>query len=231
MPSRDIQFENINSLRKYPFAEDATMLSDKGEPIPVDIIKSLHITSLVSVDDVFCSGIHCGPRLVSISLSDKNGILLSCTCPGNISGTNDEYIEMTSHRKGVSGTISLYNPKTDSASAVTYRASTPAQTRIHRFCILEFPEVGVVKFIDDKSGEEISGQVTVKFNGGAVGASIAEQDTHKTTIKLSLNKNLASILSNPCIPTDLNTSCIAPVIQTINGVEPTEDGEIAIVLE
>jgi hypothetical protein len=39
------------------------------------------------------------------------------------------------------------------------------------------------------------------------------------------------ILSGGCTPTDLNKSCIAPVIQTINGVAPNSFGEIALVFE
>ena len=221
-----IQLENINELRKYPFSESSTLTSDSGDAFPTDIITELHVVAFFSVDSLRLSFMHVGPTLLSVVLSDAKGPVLSLSTTYNEQGF---IADMESLVDGISGTISI-GKKNPAYVGRTYRFSSSMQSGIHPFCILEFPNIGVSKIVDDVSGKSASGEINLTFEGGLV-PSVVSDDKLSPVVELSMPTNSINSLSNECLPTDPNTACVAPIIQTISGVSPTKNGEIAIVLE
>ena len=83
--------------------------------------------------------------------------------------------------------------------------------------------MGIQKFVDDKSGNEAVGDVKLSFGSG-ISVTVNNGKIH-----LAVTDSITNTLSSGCVPTSLNESCVAPVVQTINGVEPAFDGTIALV--
>lgn len=219
-----IQFENANELRRYPLSEDATCVDDTGVPLPDNVLVDMSVASFRALPGLRVSSVHVGPGLVSVSLSDDSGAVATATV---VAAAFEPYapVALDSLRDGVSGYVSF--GEIDRTSRAMYRFSTEAQSAVHPFCVFEFPGAGVIEFVDDSSGERVSGDVVFDF-GRYIDAHV-ESDGH--TVVLDLSDGMARTMDTGCVPTDLNTSCTAPVIQTINGVEPDSDGEIAIVFE
>jgi hypothetical protein len=220
------QLENINSLRKYPFSEGATLISDSGEDVPVNIVTGLSITSFVDCGTLHFSYIYVGPSIITVVISDNARPVLISTHLNDPAGYS---AQMESLVDGINGSITI-GQHNETLYGKSYRFSSDRQSGIHRFCILEFPRTGVIEFVDDVSGERVRGDVALSFSSG-IKASVEPGDDNKTKIVLSMPKAVSNGLSSGCVPTDLNSACVAPVIQTINGISPTEYGEIAIVLE
>lgn len=217
-----VQFENANELRKYPLSEAATCVDDSGRPFPDNIVVDLSIASVSELPHLRVSSVHVGPGLVSISFSDDNGAVATATA---VDPSDYEPVGLDPLRDGVSGHVVF--GRFDRSSRSTYRFSSAAQSAVHEFCVFEFPVAGVKAFVDDMSGGSATGDVVFDF-GRYVDARMSGDGS---TVVLSLSDSLARTLDTGCVPTDLNTSCLAPVIQTINGVEPDSNGEIAIVFE
>lgn len=217
-----IQFENANELRKYPLSEKASCVDDSGNSFPDNVVVDFSVASFSGLDGLRISSVHVGPGLVSTSFSDNAGIVATATSVG---ANPYSPVKLDPLRKGVSGYVSF--GEFDKSTRRTYRFSSPEQSAIHEFCIFVFPSPGVVEFVDDTSGEKASGDVVFDF-GRYMNASLSDD---RKTITLSVSDGVARTLDTGCVPTDLNKSCLAPVIQSIDGVEPDSAGEIAIVFE
>lgn len=219
--SSGIQLEDINALRKYPLSENSTLLDDRGVPIDNRIIVSLCIVSYVDIDAPRISYVYVGNGIVSIAISDNNGLV--ATFLGHDCEPSVEYT-MTPERKGVVCKV-VFGDAVSDGSVARHRFSSSEQSGIHEFCIVRVPGSIVTSVTDAMSGESFTGDISFAFSGGVY----AENTTDG--VVLSASDSLEKVLSTGCVPTDLNKSCIAPVIQTINGVKPNEFGEIALVLE
>ena len=218
-----IQLENENALRNYPLAENVTTVSDDGSSFPYSLITGLNISSYVELEDTRISSIYEGPGLVSVVISDSAGVVATAT------STESGTVRLSSMRDGVFGSVTFYM-----SDAVTqprrYRFSTPEQSAISSFCILVFPFGGVKKFEDQSSGEEATGDVKFDF-AGKVKSTCSELDNGGMNVDLSLLPAAVKAVDGNCIPMSLSEACISPVIRSINGLEPNENGEIAIIFE
>lgn len=222
--NRQIQWENENALRKYPLSELATCVDDAGKEFPTGILTGLSIVSFSKLDGPRVSSLYVGPRLVSLIISDGSGPIASATVT-DVKPFSQVALEPT--RPGVSGSVEF--GEFDASAPSSYRFSTVEQSGILPFCVVEFPDSGITEVVDDISGESATGVVSFDF-GSAASADVEIIDD-KPEIVLRLSDSIARSLSNGCVPTDLGKSCIAPVIQTINGISPDEDGAIALVFE
>lgn len=222
--STGIQWENENELRGYPLAEGSSRVDDSGRDLPDSILVDMSVVCFGRFKNLRLGSVRVGPGLTSLSLLDDAGPVAVVTVP-----SVEPYVPVAldSLRDGVSGTVVF--GEFDRTSVASYRFSTAEQSAISPFCVVEFPDTGVRSFVDDASGEEASGDVAFNF-GGSVVVSVETTGTGAKA-SLGLSNGVARSLSAGCVPTDLNKSCIAPVIRTINGVSPDRNGEIAIVFE
>ena len=216
-----IQYEDINALRKYPLAESSTCVDDSGFQLPQNIVIDMCVVAFSSVSGLYLSYLHVGDRLLSAAVSDGSGVVATLTV---VDYSDDSEYTMVPARTGVSVVISFGKLKEHVGE--TYKFSNLGQSSIHSFCVVDVPGSVVECVVDDASGERFTGKVSFVFSGG-ISASVDE--TSRVSLKAS--DAIEKTLSGGCTPTDLNKSCIVPVIQSINGIKPNEFGEIALVLE
>lgn len=220
----NLEFEDSNLLRKYPISEEATCIDDDGKQLGTDILQDLSIVSYVEISNARIGSIYVSDKIVSVTVVDDTGVIAVFTAVASEAG--DE-LEPEYARPGVFARlrVSAAVPETK-----TYRFSTKEQSRIHEMCLLDVRSTRVDAFVDDKSGEEFRGDVELVFRPG-IRHSVKNGKNDDPTVILSADDGMDKILSTGCVPTNLNKSCIAPVVQSIDGVKPNEYGEIAIVFE
>ena len=224
MDEREIQWENSNALRKYPLVDFATCVDDDGRGLDPGIVVGLSIVSFRPLANPRLAGLYVGPELVSAVFADDEGPLGQA-----VSGLESAHgmVQIEPMDPRVSGFVRFGDSY--GTGSRSHRFSTYGQSGILPFCAIHFPDGGVNGFVDGKTGSVFAGEVSFDFGNG-VDVAVGTEGT-SSTVTLSLSDAVARSISNGCAPTDLATSCIAPVIRTINGVEPDEDGSIAIVLQ
>lgn len=219
-----IQFENENSLRKYPLDQDATCLDDGGTPLPTGILGGISIVTCFEPTNVRLSSVYVGSGIKSISISDDSGLLATATVEQGFSGQS----MLDPARDGVAGVVDFLDYST--AVAESHRFSTPGQSLIHRFCVTVVDLPCVSRFVDDTSGEEASGDTAIEILSNNVEASSRDTDAG-SGVEVRVGDSFAKTMSSECSPTSFSNVCIAPIILSINGTKPNADGEIAIVLQ
>lgn len=219
----NIEWEDSNLLRKYPVAEESTCVDDAGTRLDTGVIQDLSIVTYTALVNPRIGSVYIGKSIVSVTIMDDLGPVAVFTEAGDVSGKS---ISPTQSRRGVFARITLGETK----NPTNLRFSDVRQSGIHEFCIVDASSSCVTAFIDDTSGKEFSGDMELVFRAG-IKCDIKNNNTIDPTVVLSAADSLEKTLSSGCVPTDLNKSCVAPVIQTINGVKPNEFGEIAIVFE
>ena len=219
-----VQWENENSLRKYPFDEFSTCIDDAGVEIDPGFITDMSVSSAGSLSNARISSVYSGPGLISIVVSDDSGVVAHFT---STKSTGDEEVVFDSDRPGV--VVSARINANSLTHGVSHRFSTPEQSKINPFCIVEFSEEPVVMFVDDTTGSRIENVARLVFSPSVT--AVSNKDENGTRLTLTPSKSIMRGISNECIASDLDTACIVPVIQSINGVKPTANGSIAIILE
>ena len=219
-----IQWENENSLRKYPLYEGATCVDDSGNVFGTGMILDASVTSTVALENLRISSVYAGEKILSVALADDLGPVAHATL---VFPSSTADIVFDSERPGVVVTMKI------SADSVrdgkSYRFSSFTQSGIHPFCIVEIPGVCVSKVVDDTTGHEAAGDITVSFESDVTVRRADSKDT--TGVVVEPSKSVTRNLAGGCSVTDLNTACVVPVIQSINGVKPNENGSIAIIFE
>lgn len=212
---------NVNLLRKFPVAERATLIDDSGAEMATDLLSNISIVSVADISNVRISYFRISKEVLSVVLSDTAGPVSSLLVHGYRNYTD---YEMESLRGGVTARITTGTVV--GAEPRMHIFSSFEQSGINDFCIVFIDGLRVNSVVDDESGQEFSGNVDLVFSGG-IEASVDRNGR----ILLHVSDSLDKTVSSSCVPTDLNKSCIVPVIQSINGVKPTSLGEIAIVFE
>lgn len=204
--------------------EDATGVDDSGVPVDSRILTELSIVTYVKLDKPRVGSIYVGPRLLSVTVVDEDGPIASVTTLKTSKLTD---IRMESLRKCVFCRVS-FGDMTGVLANHTF--STYEQSGIHEFCVLPIENSCVTGIIDDKTDSMYTGDLELRFDNGVV-CSVFADTTGMPVINMAVSDSLARALSSGCTPMNLNSACVAPVIQTINGIPPNEFGEIALVLE
>lgn len=212
---------NINLLRKFPVDEGATLVDDSGIAMDTSLIANLLVVTAVELSNVRISYFRLSGEILSVVASDDVGPVASLMIHGY---ENYKDYSMTALRNGV--TVRITTGKLSEAKRCVHRFSTPEQSLLNGFCVIDVGCGLVENVIDDSSGSVFHGDLDVTFSGG-IGAEVDQFGRIQLRATDSLDKTLAS----GCTPTNLNKSCIVPVIQSINGVKPTNLGDIAIVFE
>lgn len=210
------QWENSNALRKYPFSEDASLVDDAGAMLPLDIVTDMMLFAPDA--EAHVTNVRISPTMVSLA------VLSGSQCAGVFvpRSSFEPYVPFQlSGSPGFGGYVTFGDFEWPSAGRF-HRFSTSAQSKLDPHAVVKFPAPGVLKFVDDVSGEELSGDVVVSL------PDILEISEVDGEIQLSMTENGARQLTTPCnVGTD-STICGTPVIRTINGIAPDEDGAILL---
>lgn len=223
------QWENSNASRRYPLADDADLSCPFGEPMPASFLSDACImvpSWMDSSGGVFVSCAHSGPGLVSVSLSVGGEGVCTCTVPAASFEPYRPYQVVPVGDSPVRGCVSFGDVVQDGA-----RTWRPAACRLSGFAVHSIPVGRLVRFLDDRNGESVSGDVrfVVQTDVGLEHSGDWEQTGEETTY-FSLTGGLDDATKSLC-DRGGETPGTIPYITSINGVRPDEFGQIAIVFK
>ena len=230
------QFENVNSLRSYPFSDISDLVSNDGKIVPSDVIVDLHIvvpsSSFDSSGESSFGNEMSEPvvRMTSLHLSSS----MVSACFVSFSGNEKNAVSVIVSRE----TFVPYMPyrleklagSSDIGGIVTFGdfefPGVPEtyfmDAVVHPCCVSSANPPRLRKFIDPRSGESVSGDVSMSFTG-YVGVSKTGNSFH-----LSLEKGAEEELSSECAKATGAGACGATPISSINGVRPDKNGNIVL---
>ena len=217
-----VQWENENEIRWYPFEQGASDLDAAG------VVSDLSI--MVNQDGPMSfrlGSVHVGPGMVSMSVSAGEYALV-CTV---LKADFEPYrpYPMTSVSGECGGMCSFGDVDFSNPFTRKFDGDGPLvlQTVVARV------ETGKLKgFKDDVSGKTISGEVEFRFPSDTiVKRENYVSDLDVGTISVEMSSELNGRLVSPCDSQDrLSAGKLSP-IRSINGIEPDENGRIAVVFE
>ena len=204
------QWENENEFASFPFESHS------------------EADGVVSDLSVFVSGtdapmrlasVHVGPAMVSVSLSDGSNCL-ACTVSSSAFEPYRPYV-MSSVSGSASGVCSFGDVDFSSPVFRKFGGSGPA---VLETLVTRIDAGRLLEFVDDDSGESVSGDVEIRLPAGA---SCSRTDDG---IEISMNESLDDLVVSPCDSKDgeLRAGELSP-IRSINGLSPDSSGRIAVV--
>lgn len=237
------QFENVNSLRNYPFKSDCSLIDANGRTLPNDIICDIGMVIAADIpaikgDAVLAckpvdapivrlTGVHISPAMISVCfLSRYKGIdnALSVT----VSAEN--FRPYTPYRlTPLAGT-------SDTGGIVSFgNISFPGYPEMYRFsgeafdnaivqpsCVCMAKPAALRSIVDRRSGMRIYGDVRITFSG------YIESKQSGKSIELSLEDGAASELASDCVDMTNSNPCGVTSIRSINNIQPDDDGNIVL---
>lgn len=226
------QFENMNELRSYPLVDGSRLESADGEAMPDGMLADVHVVIPSSGQDPsFASGsmcakvssVHVSPAMVSVCVSAyRQGDLVAALAA---SVSMDRFVPHMPYRmsslhgfRGCGGVVTFGDFEVP-GRPVTYSIGDAV---LCDACVAEIIQPAVKSFVDQRSGESASGDVSIEFSGH-IEASEAEGG-----IKLSLADGSAAELVSSCAKDMQVNPCGATPIKSINGVSPDEQGRIVL---
>jgi hypothetical protein len=226
------QFENVNSMRRYPFSDACPMSDRNGRTLPENAIVDLHVVvpadmegsgrgfSAVEFPEVRLASFHVSPSMVSACFT-SGAAALSVTVSARSFRPYFPYrLESLAGTENSGGAVTFGDmeipgfPETyffDAGSAV-----------VHPCCVALAKPPALRRFVDRRSGETVSGDVEIRFSG------YVASGMDDGAFSLSLNDGAAEALASECSRTSGAEACGATPIRSINGVRPDEDGNIVL---
>ena len=234
------QFENVNSLRMFPFADDASLLDREGRALPLDSIVDAHVfapadfgnpqqISLEAMPIVRLSSFHLSKSMVSacfVSECDGSRCAASVTVTaGNFVPYSPYRLEKLTGSYDMGGVVSFGDIFSKFGSAD--RDGLPEtyffdDARLHPCLVVPAKPAGLRSFIDPRSGERVSGDVAISFTG-YVNAS-----KDGRSVELSLVSGADVELASECAKATGADVCGATPIASLNGIRPDEYGNIVL---
>jgi len=227
------QFENENAMRRFPFADWASLVSEDGKELPDSLIADARFCvpfrdGTDCVTSVRLESAHVSPAMVSVCFRAYAGV----------SPTDDALsvtVSAASFRpyfpyalKPLSG----YPGMADAGGVIAFGSfDFPTFPETYRFsyaeilpcCVAAATPSGLRSITDPRSGESVSGDVGFSFSGH-VDASLSGGG-----FSLSLDPGSAEELMSRCVGlAEGDGVCGATPIRSINGVAPDPDGNIVL---
>ena len=229
------QFENVNSLRMYPFYDGGNLIDRRGKVLPSDIIVDIKMvvpavfpnpeSGIVHgyLPNVNMTSVHLSGSMVSACFVSYGGTKPVAAMSITVSTENFKpYVPYMMNR--------LYGSD-DIGGIVTFGdIDFPGQPETYILdhamvdpcCIVSAKPCGVRSFVDRRSGEKASGDVSIDFSG------YISTNRDGRSIALSLEEGAAEELMSECFSGEGVGDCGATPIRSINGVEPDDDGNIVL---
>ena len=229
------QFENVNALRMFPFANGSSLVDRNGKELPKDVISDLHlfvpggVTQPESGDmdntvlpEVKMSSVHLSRSMVSACFVSGSGSSVNAL---SVTVSADEFKPYFPYRlEKLYGTSDMGGIVTFGAVDFPFHPETYFLDAavVHPCCMAVSKPAALRKFIDRRSGEEVSGDVEIVFSG-----YVASAKTGKN-FELSLEEGAEVELASECSAASSSSVCGATPISSINGISPDEDGNIVL---
>lgn len=228
------QFENVNSLRRYPFSDECSLVSRDGRELPKDVIVDAHFfvpcefgrfddgvaSSLVAPVRMSC--VHMSPSMISVCFvygyENVKYALSATVATSSFKPYRPVRLERIAGTEDAGGIVTFGDVEFPGFPETYFFDSA----FVHTGCVVASKPVPVRKFVDPRSGNTISGDVEVEF-GNFVKASREENK-----FRLSLEEGAADALASECAEANGYNTCGATPINSINGVRPDEYGNIVL---
>lgn len=227
MSEHRIQWFNENEGRKYPLAEEGTLLDDTGQSLPVDIIADLGLLVPPAHADVILKSLVITPNLVTVAFASSTSALLVGTYAWDVTAPYVAY-PLTAMADNVSGWI-VFGSHLHTI-VERYAFTSVAQTAVEQRAVHIVDALAVTRCV--KYGARASDYVdqVVRLLEGS-GINIAQDDTDPQKIVVSLDESVASSFISPCEDPANAQACGVPPIRSFLGVCPDEDGKIYLRFE
>lgn len=140
------QWENSNTLRRFPFSDNASLKDDTGMEMPECVISDISVKipydTAIDPDEIYVSCIKISKTFISVSVACGNNALLTA-----FSGTDTPYtpVAMTSLMHDTSGYVSFGDIGPDVTPGI-YRFSSAEQSGLESRVISVFKPPAVTSF-------------------------------------------------------------------------------------
>lgn len=226
---RDAQFENENSLRLYPFSEISRMSDCSGDTLPQGYVVDLHMAVPLdgdggSLQKAYMTSFHVSRGMVSACFQSGKSAMSVTVSSSSFRPYFPYRLESLVGSEDAGGIVTFGEIDFD-VSAKTYfmKDSDGIPTaEVHPCCVIARRPAGLRKIVDPRSGESVSGDVSITFSGYVDAAG------SDGSVKLSLQDGAAYTLSSECLKSSMSDPCGATPISSINGVSPDSDGNIVL---
>ena len=222
----DAQFENVNELRIYPFSEDSSLADRSGKLLPEGAISDARFVVPMSaggdIPVVRLSSIHVSSSMVSacfVSSAGEENCAMSVTVSASAFRPYFPYrLENLAGTSCAGGVVSFGNIVAGDGPETYFLENA----KIHPCCVSPIERPGVIRFVDRRSGESVSGDVAISFSGYVSSSADGKK------FKLGLESGASSELASECAKITGSEACGATPISSINGVRPDDDGNIVL---
>lgn len=230
----DVQFENANEMRMYPFAEDASLRDVNGRQMPLDAISDIRMvvpdhyenpeSSFLesSLPVVRMSSLHISKHMVSACFATE---FLGSKCALSISVARGNFrpyfpyrMDNLSGSANIGGYVSFGNVEFPDFPETYFFDDA----RLAPCCIAVASPPRLTGFVDQRSGDKVSGDVEIEFSG------YIETEKDGDSFRLSLEDGAGETLASECQKKVGNDSCGATPITSINWVSPDKHGNIVL---
>jgi len=246
----NIQWNNLNSLRRYPIEDLASCISDAGDVLPNDIITDLNIwiPGATPSNDVFISSVSISQYLISLTISVYNGSTftpIAYVTKGPSIVVNKNYA-LTPLLDGVYGWVSFGAATANYTTITNWAFSSLDQTKLLSRCVKVYPSTGVTSITgynksfklygDVKLTSQDSDKLSIEYIPSSDTRARYVDGQYRDAIVFRLNTDISGMdlyksYIGPCdISPDSNT-CTNPPILTVNNTVPDCDGIIHFNIE
>lgn len=219
------QFENVNELREYPFAEGSSLVDRAGKELPLDAVVDVSMyvpCEYGNIPVVKLTSVHLSNAMVSACFKSTSGGKTSAL---SVTVSAADFKPYFPYRlEGLFGSSDIggfvtFGDITFPSSPETYFLDRAA---VHPCCVVAAKPAGLRRIVDSRSGESLSGDVRIQFSGHVKSVRNGKD------IKLSLEDGSDVELASECSKQTGLDVCGATPIVSINGVKPDLDGNIVL---
>jgi len=228
------QFENVNSLRSYPFAEGSSLVDRFGKELSRDVVVDAHLVVPFNLNNpssgfseqtlpaVRLSAVHLSASTISACfVAEINGTRNALSVTVLASDFKPYYpyrLEKLAGSEDIGGIVTFGN-MTFPGFGETYFLPSAI---IHPCCVTVARPVSLRKFIDLRSGESVTGDAEIAFSG------YVKTSRNGNSVRVSLEDGADVELASECAKAVQSNACGATPIRSINGISPDEDGNIVL---
>lgn len=226
-----VQWENSHVSLRFPLEDDAILSAVDGRDLPACFVVDMSVFTDGDPASVRLVSAYVGPGLVSMSLADNLGALGMCSVPVS------EYEKYAPYR--IEGF-----PGRDAAGICSFGASP---SELSEPVLLRFDpgipvsatachhvDTGRVrKFVDERSGKSVSGDVRLELGTGLTAFLCSLDDDGGCgkwpCARIFMDRDLGLSVVSPCVGKNDDSRIAQKPVSAINGVSPDCEGRLAIV--
>jgi hypothetical protein len=243
-------WQNENQQRNFPFADQASRMSDKGNKLPNDFLvgasfsmpmsagKFIHVSSASITDNLLSAtflAIPAWPFIEEeVSSSSDGDTSMSFTPLGSISVARSELTPfrnyaIQSQYPGFYGWVAFGPNRVEEGERHFFLFGSPEQSVLNPRCVKIYNDIPVLSAGRLANSVELSGIVRLSAGNDLkiVQKPIGDGDCNTIVVKLNTDTAPGEVLrryAGPCSARPDSQSCRKRPFESVNGITPDEDG-------